>query len=165
MEEKEVINKVISWFGEQNSNYRFKTQRNYKISFPIKELNKPYFRVDLIVIDPDAKRKVGVECKSIRDSDTFRKLCAGFGQAYVLQRVFGCSFLAIEVNEDMLPDRDPFKFYKRISLLPNINKECGIGVLLVGNSVYCVDEPYRVNLLADDLFIPMRKNNKDVGGH
>jgi len=162
MEETEVISKVIRWFGEQNSNYKFRTQRNYKISFPIKGLNKPYFRVDLIVIDPDTKRKIGVECKSIRDSNTFRKLCAGFGQAYVLQRVFGCSFLAIETNEDMLPDRDPFKFYKRISLLPNINREFGIGVLLVGNSVYCVNEPNRIYPLADDLFIPMRKNNKDV---
>ena len=155
MYEKEIIDKVIEWFKKENINYSFKKQGNYKISFPQLGLNKPLFRVDLIVNDENTNRKIGVECKSVNDSNTFRKLCAGFGQAYVLQRMFGISYLAIEVNRNIHPDENIFEFYKRESLLTNWSREVGIGILLVSNNVIQVEKAKYVKPVANTLFISM----------
>ena len=128
----------------------------YKINLQRKGLNKQFFRVDLIVKDKNTNREIGVECKTLKDSNNFRKLMAGVGQAYILQRVFGLSYLAIEVEADMLPNKNSFEFYKRESLLENIHQELGIGILFVKNNVALVREARFVEPFAKTLFTNLK---------
>jgi len=156
-----VVDKVSDWFKSQIPNCTIEKEKRYKIDLqePIIGLNKPYLIVDIVVTDNNTK--IGIECKSLTDSNDFRKLCAGVGQAWVLKRRFGLSYLAIEVNQKMLPDNDPFKFYKRVALLPNVNDELGIGILLVNENdvVICVGEPKYEEPASVTLFTPMMKKN------
>lgn len=152
---KIVVDKVCDWFKSQIPNCTIEKEKRFKINLQKSGLNKPYFIVDIFVFNNDTNQSIGVECKSLTDSNNFRKLCAGVGQAYVLHRRFGLSYLAIEVNENMLPDNDAFKFYKRVALLPNVNDELGIGILLVSNRVVCVGEPKYKEPESVTLFSPM----------
>lgn len=161
MKEKhnKVVDNVCNWFKFQIPNCKIQREKQYKISLQDLELNKQYFIVDIIVTDIDKNQEIGVECKSLADSKNFRGLCAGIGQAWVLKRRFGLSYLAIEVNQEIFPENDPFKFYKRVALLPNANVELGIGILTVNENdiVTCVGEAKYEKPASVTLFTPRKK--------
>ncbi|MDD2777646.1 MAG: hypothetical protein PHI16_01950 [Methanocellales archaeon] len=163
MKHNEIVEKVCDWFKYNLHNYEIKKEVQYKINLPKTGLNKQFFRVDIVVTNKNINQKIGVECKTLRDSSSFRKLMAGIGQAYILQRVFGLSYLAIEVEPDMLQNKNPFEFYKRVTLLPNVHQELGIGILLVQNNVILVEEAKFVEPFAKTLFINLKEKRCHEG--
>ena len=151
MKHKESVTKVCGWFNHNFPSCKIEKEIPYKINLPRPGLSKQFFRVDILVTND--KQKIGVECKTIKDSDTFRKLMGGIGQAYILQKVFGSAYLAIEVEADMAPDKDGFRFYKMESIIENVYQDLGIGVLLIGENVVLVREAKTVEPLAGTLFV------------
>ncbi len=160
MKHQTIVNKVCNWFKFSIQNCEIEKEVKYKINIPEQGLNKQFFRVDIVVTDKSTNQQIGIECKSLKDSNNFRKLMAGIGQAYVLQRVFGRSYLAIEVEADMLPNRNNFKFYKRETLLENVHQELGIGVLFVKNNVSLVRESRYEVPFAKTLFINLKRKRE-----
>lgn len=148
IEHDRIVEKVCNWFKAKNPSYSFEKEKQYGIS--LSNQNKVFFRIDLVVSDKNTGQQIGVECKSINDSDCFRDLCCGIGQAYVYQKRFGFSYLAVECSESWIRDRN--ELLKRTALLPNISSELGIGILLVDNEVVCVEEPKSVKPVANSLF-------------
>ncbi|GEM_PF-5838947 len=159
MKHNEIVEKVCDWFKDNLPNCEIKKEVPYKINMPDLGLNKQFFRVDIVVTNKNTNQQIGVECKTLRESGNFRKLMAGIGQAYILQRVFGLSYLAIEVEPDMLPNKNSFEFYKRVTLLENIHRELDIGILFVKNNVSLIREAKFVEPPTKTLFI----NLKDKG--
>lgn len=151
MEHKEIINKVCRWLRGYYPLCSIEREVQYKINLPRHGLNKQFFRADIIV--KDNNQEIGVECKTTKDSNNFRKLVAGIGQAYILQRVFGQAYLAIEVEPFILPRRKSFEFYKRESLLENAHQELGFGILLIKSNVSLVRKPKHTKPVAKSLFI------------
>lgn len=148
-----IEEKVCNWFTKQNPNYKIEKEKQYSIS--LSNQNKVFFQVDLVVSDKDTGQQIGIECKSINDSNCFRDLCCGIGQAYVYRKRFGLSYLAIECSESWIRDRN--ELLKRTTLLPNISRELGIGILLVDTEVVCVEEPKPAKPVARTLFITKKK--------
>lgn len=159
MKHKTIVNKVCNWFKFNFTNCKIEKEVKYKINLPRSGLNKQFFRVDIVVNDKNTNHQIGIECKTLKDSNNFRKLMAGVGQTYILQRVFGLSYLAIEVETNILPNKSNFEFYKREALLENIYQEFGIGILFVKNNVSLVRGAKYVEPFAKSLFI----NFKGVG--
>lgn len=159
MKHNEIAEKVCDWFKCNLPNCEIKKEVPYKINLSKTGLNKQFFRVDIVVTNKNTNQQIGVECKTLGESSSFRELMTGIGQAYVLQRVFGLSYLAIEVGPDMLPNNNSFEFYKRVTLLENIHQELGIGILFVKNNVSLIREAKFVEPPAKTLFI----NLKDKG--
>ena len=156
MKHQTIVNKVCRWFKVNIQNCEIKKEVKYKINLPRRGLNKQFFRADVIVIDKNTNQKIGIECKTIKDSDNFRKLMAGVGQAYILEKVFGLSYLAIEVEAEMSSDKNSFEFYKRGALLENIHHDLGIGILLVKNNVSLVKKAKFVKPFAKTLFTNLK---------
>jgi len=146
-----IEEKVCNWFTKQNPSYKIEKEKQYSISLSKKSRSKQYFCVDLVITDENSGQQIGVECKSIRDSDIFRDMCCGIGQAYVYSKKFGLSYLAIECSEGWL--RDEYQLNKKTALLPNVSRELGIGILLVDNEVECVEQPRLVKPVASSLFV------------
>jgi len=153
MKHKEIVDKVCEEFKYKFPNCEIEKEVQYKINLSRPGLNKQFFRVDVVVTDKRTNQQIGIECKTIEDSKDFRKLMAGIGQAYVLQKVFGKSYLAIEVESDMLPSENNFEFCKRYTLFVNIHPVSGIGILFVKNSVYIMEEAEYREPVAKTLFI------------
>jgi len=153
MEHREIVDKVCEEFKYKFPNCEIEKEVQYKINLPRPGLNKPFFRVDIVVTDKRTNQQIGIECKTIKDSNNFRKLMTGIGQAYILQRVFGKSYLAIEVEPDMLPNKKAFEFYKRYILFVNMHLDTKIGILFVKNSVCFIEEAEYIEPVAKTLFI------------
>ena len=149
-----IKDKVCDWFQKEKPNCNIEKEVQYSINLPELEMKKQFFQVDVVVTD-DTGKTIGVECKSLRDSNTFRKLSTGIGQAYILQKVFGKSYLALESRQCWSSNR--YELSKRTSLLPNISRELGIGILFVDNEVECVEKPRLVKPAASSLFVPKKK--------
>jgi len=156
MKHQEIVNKVCNWCKYYFTDCEIQKEVIYKINLPRPGLNKQFFRVDITVNDSSKNKQIGIECKTLNDSNNFRKIMAGVGQAYILKRVFGLSYLAIEVESDMLPDKNSFGFYKREALLENIHQELGIGILLVKNNVILIRDAEYEKPVANTLFIDIR---------
>ena len=148
-----IVEKVVSWFRDEYPNCEIK--KKVKMYISLSPSNYHYFEVDIVVTEGNSN-KIGVECKSLTDSNTFRDLCCGIGQAYVYQKKFGRSFLAVECSEKWLSDKH--EMLKRRALFPNINIALNIGILLVSEKVVCIENGRRMNSVADSLFI----EKKDV---
>ena len=160
MRHKTIVNKVCNWFKSNTPNCEIKTEIRYKINLPREGLDKQFFRVDIVVKDRDTNQQIGIECKTLKDSNNFKKMMAGIGQAYILQSVFGLSYLAIEVEDCILPNKNSFEFYKREALLETIHQKLGIGILFVKNTVSLVREAKYIEPFAKPLFISLKEEDR-----
>ncbi len=91
---------------------------------------------------------LGIEIKSLRDHNTFRKTATAIGQAMILRAAFGRAIMIFEVDQT-------FKDYMlgRYQWLTNMNSEHGIGVALVQNSVVLIEPPKQGRAPARSLFV------------
>lgn len=156
MNHKELVDEVCDWLYTQFPYSIIEKEKAFRINLERPGLKKPFFRIDAIVTE-NTGEKIGIECKTLKDWIRFRDLMAAIGQTWILQKVFGRSYLALEVVENMLPNKDAFKFYKLLSAVENAHHELGFGVLLVGNNVYCVRRPKKTTPDAKSLFVPLGK--------
>ena len=133
MRHRRVIKKVSRWLREQG--YRTRREIRFCADLP-DERNILVFKVDIVAEKED--ERIGVECKSTSEVQTFRDLCTGIGQAYVLQRVFGRSYLALSVD-----NKTANRVYRMgKNIVHNVSNEVGFGVLLVGKRLVHM-EPIR----------------------
>lgn len=155
MTHKGIIKKVINWAQKEFPELIFEKEKVYKINPTLSGgISKPYFRVDIIGKDSSGKEKIGIECKTKKDHNTFRKLAAAIGQGYVLGKTFGKSYIALEVDYSF---KNKAKL-SRYAWLRNIRKELGIGFLLVGKKVVKIEEAQKIKPVANTLFIRMNRN-------
>ncbi len=106
-------------------------------------------RVDLLITSP-SRHQIGVECKTIKDASSLGKIFGGVGQAFLYSKIFGWSYLALEVNENLA--QKGREFWKRVTLT-NVNEELNIGIIVVGNNVIEIERPVFVYPQAATLFL------------
>jgi len=130
MKHRRVIKKVAKWLGQRG--YRTRREIRFCADLP-NERHIPIFRVDIIA--EKGPEKIGVECKGTREVQKFRDLCTGIGQAYVLQAIFGRSYLALSVD-----NKTADKVYRMgKNIIHNVSNEVGFGVLLVGKKIVSME--------------------------
>jgi len=93
--------------------------------------------VDLLITSQN-RQQVAIECKTIKDAHTIGKIFGGVGQAFLYSKIFGWSYLALEVNEELT--RKKREFWKRV-VLTNVNQELKIGILVVADNVFEIEKP------------------------
>lgn len=153
MKHHEIINKVIKWSNHFFPGIKTEKERFYKITERIAGVARPYLRVDIVGKNKLGEEVFAIECKTINDHKQFRDLAAAIGQAYVLKKMFGKAFIALEVNPSF---QDKYKL-SRYQWLTNINRELGIGIIFVGKRVVLIEDARKEDAKAKTLFIPMKK--------
>ncbi len=111
--------------------------------------------VDLLITSKD-RQQIAIECKTIKDAHTIGKIFGGVGQAFLYSKIFGWSYLALEVNDKLT--RKKREFWKRV-VLTNVNRELNIGIFLVAANVFEIEKPNFVFPNAVTLFT--RSNKKE----
>lgn len=148
MSNRQLTEKVLMWCRRTYPKLRFEKEQCYQLSPQVVDISKPYFRVDIVGFNRKGKEVLGIEIKSLRDHDTFRKTATAIGQAMILKAAFGRAIMVFEVNET-------FRDYKlgRYQWLTNINSEYGIGVAVVQNDVALIEPPRQGRAPARTLFV------------
>lgn len=145
---RELTEKVLEWCRFTYPRLTFATERIYQLTPRIVGVSKPYLRVDIVGLNRSEKEVLGIEIKSLRDHNTFRKTATAIGQAMILRAAFGRAIMIFEVDQT-------FKDYMlgRYQWLTNMNSEHGIGVALVQNSVVLIEPPKQGRAPARSLFV------------
>ncbi len=151
MNNSQIIKRVGRWAKKQFPEIIIGYERVYKISADLAGISKPYMRIDVVAKNKSGREIFGVECKTINDHKTFREIATAIGQAYVLKRMFGRAYIALEVNKSFL---EKYKTV-RYSWLTNINDELGIGVIFVNRNVVLIEEAKYEEPGATTLFVPL----------
>lgn len=151
MRSGELNIKVGNWFQEKFPSKTIEYEKVYKISPELAGISKPYMRIDIVCKDKFGREIFGVECKTLNDHKTFREVAAAIGQAFVIKRMFGKAYIALEVNDSFL---EKYKTV-RYSWLTNINDELGLGIILVNRKVSLVEEAKYDEPGATTLFMPL----------
>ncbi len=149
----ELTEKVLEWCRSQYPNLRFETEVTYRLNPQVVDgISKPYFRADVVGFNTKGKEVLGIEIKSMRDHDTFRKTATAIGQAMILKAAFGKAIMVFEVDQT-------FKSYKlgRYQWLTNINSEQGIGVAFVQKSVALIEPPKQGKAPGRTLFTRLKR--------
>lgn len=153
MRHRRVISKVSRWLREQG--YRTRREIRFCADLP-NERHIPIFRVDIVA--EKGAEVVGVECKGTSEVRKFSDLCTGIGQAYVLQRRFGRSYLALSVD-----NKTANKVYRLgKNIIHNVSNEVGFGVLLVGKRMILQEPIQPSEPIAETLFAE-HKRTKQTG--
>ncbi len=155
MKEKELRYKVREYFEEKG--FVVEEEVWFDMTIPEKATHSRFlrvFRIDLLVTTPH-KAQIGVECKTVKDAFDFRKILTGLGQSFLYARIFGWSFLALEVNEEWLENRR--EMFKRV-WLTNPSRELGFGVLFIREDVVQIELPLFRQPLADTHFMRTKTN-------
>jgi hypothetical protein len=148
MSSRELTEKVLEWCRCTYPRLTFARERIFQLTPRVVGIRKPYFRVDIVGVNKEDKEVLGIEIKTLRDHDSFRKTATAIGQSMILRAAFGRAIMIFEVDQT-------FRDYKlgRYQWLTNINSEYGIGVALVQNSVALIDPPKRGRAPARSLFV------------
>jgi len=151
MRHRRVIKRVSRWLREQG--YTIRREIRFCADLP-DERHIPIFRVDIVA--EKENEKIGVECKSTSEVQTFRNLCTGIGQAYVLQAVFGEAYLALAVDNEIADT--VYRMGKNI--IHNVSNEVGFGVLLVGKRMVPMEPIQRSQPIGGTLFKEYARTKK-----
>jgi len=77
----------------------FAKERIYQLTSRVVGISRPYFRVDIVGFNKSGKEVLGIEIKSLRDHNTFRKTATAIGQTMILQAAFGRAIMVFEVDQ------------------------------------------------------------------
>ena len=153
---RELTEKVLEWCHSQYPNLRFEPEVTYQLNPQVVDgISKPYFRADIVGFNSKGKEVLGIEIKSMRDHDTFRKTATAIGQAMILKAAFGKAIIIFEVDQTY---KENYK-RSRYQWLTNIHSEQGIGIAFVQDLVALIEPPKQGKAPARALFTRLRRGS------
>lgn len=156
---RDLTEKVLKWCRWQYPNLRFKKEVIYQLNpQSVDGISKPYFRVDVVGFNKNGKGVLGIEIKSMRDHDTFRKTATAIGQAMILRAAFGRAIIVFEVDQTY---KENYK-RSRYQWLTNIHSEQGLGIAFVQDLVALIEPPKQGKAPARTLFIRLKQNRTSI---